>query len=452
MLHPHSSETAAPGQPAGTPVAAVIGTCLHFVSGVVIWQPFVQLAPGRLPAGWVSLMAAALLIGVGVGYLLQYQFLKRWRRVGAIRLSVMCLAVAVIVAMASTSHWNLLLSCVPAGMGLFGEWTATAGMTRRSLTSTQLWRGMRVYSASWFVGAVAAAIVGNTVFSGEWLVIVLNGICAAFCVIVALVVPRQLVDELYKTIDEDAGIAPTLTEADGNQATNEHSTQADTEVPTQVQSVDECAADECCGGGCEWRPTELWLGICLATIGMLSAGLLLPSLVTHADTTGVVTLVGALLGIVVFQAVVPGTGYAVLLLSCCVLGLLVCGTAGAFGVHWSGLLTTLPAALLSATFCGCSGLIGESFTDAHFQKGRSFVLLLGSLVAAAIAALTAVAVSDSLGRMLNWGLAGIWLTTIFLLRQIPGPVLSQRRQEEISQAEANQILAEAPEILEDTVA
>ncbi len=440
---PSSSVLAPVGQPAGSPIAAVWGVCLQFVSGVAIFQPFIRLETAAVPPGWVSLMGAALLIGAGMGYLLHFQLLRKWRRGGAIRASAACLSATLILAMLNTDRWNLLLMCVLAGMGLFGEWTAAAGMTRRSLTSTQLWPGMRIYSAAWFAGGIAAALASNLMTADPTLNIGVNGLCVVFCAVVAFTVPRQIVDELYRPASDGQKV---------DQLAEDRSLQTTREGSTRTETADTCDADECCGGGCEWRPTPLWLGICLATIGMLAAGFLLPVLIVQTETLSAAVLAGALFGTIVFQAVVPGTGYAVLLLSCCVLGMAGFSASLVFDIQWQGIAIAVPATLLAATYCGCSGLIGESFIDARFQNGRSFVLMLGSLAAAVIATLIAGSGPGAFDYALDWGPPGIWLAAIILVRKIPNPVLSQRRQEAISQAEANQILAETPEILEDTVA
>jgi hypothetical protein len=139
------------------------------------------------------------------------------------------------------------------------------------------------------------------------------------------------------------------------------------------------------------------------------------------------------------------------LMFCSVLGLLGSGLTGVVGIQWSGVLAAFPASLLAATCCGSSGLIGESFTDARFGNGRSFVLMLGSLTAGAITALPVVSGQVASETALAWGPVIVWLGTVLLVRKIPTPVLSQRRQDEISQAEADQILATTTDILEDTV-
>lgn len=446
----NSSQSATTEKSTGSLFAAVSGICLQLVSGVAVFQPFMRIQEAIHAEGWACLMSAALLTGCGIGYLLQFQFLRRWGRVGAIRFSVSCLAGSLVAGMLSSGRWGLLAASAPAGLGLFGEWTAAAGMTRRSFTSTQLWRGMRIHSVAWFVGGLGAALAIHLLAERTGPAIWLNVLCIAACVAVAVTVSQQVSHE-----GSECALGKTDSSGDECDAQS-HEAQfvnrtGDTGQP--VESSDECAADECCGGGCEWRPTPLWLGVGLAVIGMLVAGSLLPGLL--AGTGGASSsafFVATLCGLVVFQSVVPSTGYAVLLLSCCLLGLTGSGLAAVWNLQWTGVLATVPAALLAATYRGCSGLIGESFADAKFQNGRSFVLMSGALGAGAITAVIAAAGPSAVTTALDWGPPAVWLATILLVRNIPHPVLSQRREDEMSQMEADQILAETIDIQEDTVA
>ena len=395
-------------------------------SGVVIFLPFLLLASIQGEASnsfapvCAGLMSAGLALGLGVGYGVQTAFQrKRSLRVPVVT-STLLQAVSLLLMMLADQPGPLLVAVATiAGCGLMGEWTVAAEAARLTLPSTRLWSTLRLYSLTFYIGGLLSALL--VVFNGPSLGIVAGLLLCCVRFGMALRLPQQARAELCPSF------APPPSA-----------------VPSQ-DSDDPCDADECCGGGCEWMPTPLWLGVCLAAIGIYAIAGLLPALMYAEGSSPLMLILAAAFGTLLFQSVVPNTGYAVLVLSCLLCGGFIFGFALLSPSAVSGVLSLLSAAVAAAVYSGCSGLTGESFSGSRGTDGRGFVLTMGAFIASILLLL-----STAGGVMLDWLEPVIPIVVcvagIFLLRQIPSPLLSQRRQVEASGEEADRMLAEAAQM------
>lgn len=414
------------GVPTANRAAFLCGLLQQFLCGCAIVLPFLWLRGGEQT--WVALSLAALLIAMGIGFPLQSWIGRTAGLHVAARFGLLSVAVGVSTTTFAANPWVLLCGCLLIGFGLSGEWTPSAEMTRRALSSTQLWRGMRIHGAMFFVGALLVIMIhqwGNTA-----------GLMTVSCVVaLACMVNATLLRPVRSVV------APVL--PDGGSKLS-----CDSEVPETTspladcseQQPDDCDAEECCGGGCEWTPMSVALGACLAFVAIYALGLVVTGTVTQGH--GTQAMMGAVVGFALFQAVVPTAGYAVLLVPCCLLGMIAFGIAPWTGLDWQGLLLSVQGGFAAAIYCGCSGLTGESFTDSCQGNSRTTVLMIGSMAAAAVGLVQGVLItflSPDVGSLVK---SACCLLAILFLRRIPSLMVSQRRQEECSAEEAEEMLAE----------
>ena len=419
-----------PDVPLSTAVSVAFSsqTC----SGVVIFLPFLLLAftqgeaSNSFGAVWAGLMSAGLALGLGAGYGVQTAFQRKRSLRVAVVTSALLQAVSLLLMLLADQPGPLLVAVAAiAGCGLMGEWTVAAEAARSTLPSTRLWSTLRLYSLTLYIGGLLSALL--VVFNGPLTGIVAGLLLCCVQVGMAFRLPRQ-------ARAESCSSSASLPSAVPSQ---------DSDDPCDAD--ESCDADECCGGGCEWTPTPLWLGVCLAAIGIYAIAGLLPALIYAEGSSAIMLVLAAAFGTLLFQSVVPNTGYAVLLLSCLLCGSFILGFALLSPSAVSGVLSLLSAAVAAAVYSGCSGLTGESFSGSRGTDGRGFVLTMGAFIASILLLLSAAG-----GVVLDWLKPVIpilvFVAGIFLLRQIPSPLLSQRRQVEASGEEADRMLAEAAQM------
>jgi len=419
------------GGPTANRAAFLCGLLQQFLCGCAIVLPFLWLQGDALQgseATWVSLSLATLLIAMGIGFPLQSWIGRTAGLHVAARFGLLSVAAGVSTVTCTAPAWGILCGCLLIGFGLHGDWTPSAEMTRRALLPTQLWRGMRIHGAMFFVGALLVIIIhqwGNTA-----------GLMTVSCVVVLACVVNAALLRPARSV-----VAPVLPDGGSKQSCN-------TEVPettspladSSEQKPEDCEAEECCGGGCEWTPMSVALGACLAFVAIYALGLVVTGTVTQGH--GTQAMMGAVVGFALFQAVVPTAGYAVLLVPCCLLGMIAFGIAPWTGLDWQGLLLSVQGGFAAAIYCGCSGLTGESFTDSCQGNSRTTVLMIGSMAAAAVGLVQGVLItflSPDVGSLVT---SACCLLAILFLRRIPSLMVSQRRQEECSAEEAEEMLAE----------
>jgi hypothetical protein len=427
---------------------ASYGLLHQLCCGYAVFLPFVLLSVSAVPSAvipiYAALMSAGVLIAFGAGYPLHAWISRKSGLHVATRISLLSTATGTMVATIGSLPWITLCGCFLIGFGLFGEWTPSAAVTRGSLSSTQLWRGMRLHSALLFVGALLAVTV---VQADAGVVFLSMSVVIAFiCVVVAMFVqPIQ-----------DGRFQPDETDASG-QTDSSRSDPVDTESraaaePSSSQppldcgggEPESCEAEICCGGGRPWTPMPGWLGGCMAFAGLYAVGAVLTGLISSVNQwSAVLVLTGGLLGTVLFQAVIPTTGYAVLLVPVCIAGAVVFGISPWLPAGWSNVVLTGKGVIAAAIWSGCSGLVGESFADSIQRNRRTAVLAVGSLAAAAVALVTgmlAMVLSPTVGTVIQ---ALVCVMTILWLRNIPSVLVSQRREDEMSSEEAEQVLSES---------
>ena len=411
--------------------AAALGFLRQVLSGYAMFLPFVLLSSGRLQnaeATWIAMSSALLLIGVGAGFPLHSWMRRVVGLRAATRLGLVSTAIGVMTATDAATPWGILLSCLLIGLGLFGEWTPSAELTRRSLSSTQLWQGMRIHSAMYFVGALLVVMTARLETTGG--LVTAGYVVALMCLANAVLLRR----------DPPAEASHSHVSSLEATAASEAQTSQTSPADSRDGQPDDCDAEECCGGDCEWTPMPVLLGACLTFVGMYTIGVILAGAV--AQSSGSVAVIGGLVGVVMFQAVVPTTGYAVLLVPCCLLGTVVFGLAPWIGATGQGLLLSIQGGVAAAIYCGCSGLAGESFADSCQGNSRTVVLMIGSMAAAAVGLIHGVvetSLSATTASLMN---GAICLVAILFLRRIPSLLVSQRRQDEVSSEEARELVAE----------
>lgn len=443
MSPDHSDDASFVFQKTRYPVV-VRGLLQQFCSGYAVMLVFARLAlhgnqspdsPHQLVN--ISLASAALLIGIGLGFPLQSWIARLKGQHTATRAGLGLTACGITASTLGPLPWGLVVGSILTGLGLFGEWTPSAESTRQALSSTHRWGGMRLHGVTWFCGAVLATLIVNTTASP---VLVATGILIALtCVSMIPLTQRVAVTDPSDGLTTDSHVS-------GEPPRSLQTPQAEHSRNPQAEPAGDsetCEAEDCCGGGCEWTPMPVWLGACLAFSGLCAIGMILPWLAADAaEYSWGPAIIGGLLGTILFQAVVPTTGYAVLLVPGCLLGVIVFLTAPWLGSVWPGGWLVCQGAVSAAIYCGCSGLIGESFVDSCQGNSRTVVLLMGSMAAGAIAILTGIAstlISPMIFLLMS---AALCVATIYWLRKIPSLLVSQRRQDEISSDEPEKLLTE----------
>ena len=446
-LQSDQAEEAAVSRP--TDYGGVACGLLHqLCCGYAVFLPFTRLklytADDSLVPLWTAMFSAALLIGFGAGLPLYPRFSRILGIHVSARIGMLTTAAGIIVVTAGSLPWGILTGCLLVGLGLFGEWTPSAEFTRRSLSSAHLWRGMRIHSVFLFVGALLAAVVVGT---GATAAFAASAVFILMCTAV-MAGPGLTQESAASTgsVDFDyqrPSQRPTEAVADSEERVKDSGSRLSLNSGESLS--DGSVLEECCSSRLVWTPMPVPIGACIAFVGMYAFGAVLPELITGVWQSSVILVIsGCLLGTVVFHAVVPLTGYAVLLLPSCLAGIVVFGISPWVPVSWSGLMLPARGALAAAIWCGCSGLIGESFVDSWRDSSRSLVLMIGSLAAAATGLLAGLAATVVPPNTVSCLSAGIWLMTIFWLRKIPSPLISCRPEEELPADQANQMLSESP--------
>lgn len=428
---------------------AVRGLLHQFVCGIAVFLPFARIVVSEQTSAGIdastrpmllAVVCAALLIGLGSGFPLQSWMRRTYGPQPAIRAGLAGTLLGSLLCAFGPVPWSLPVGSLLTGLGLFGEWTVSAELTRRSFSSSRKWRGMQLHSLAFFAGGLVitvAADAGNT------------AIPAAAAIIGGVLCLRLLWMPLQSDGDSErlsrAGRPSDLSPLPDSM----HSAGVPAEPPalanaSSVDSDDTCEAEDCCGGGCEWTPMPVRPGCCLAFMGLYAVAGMLPLLIAAGEGPAAsLVIIGSLLGTLLFQGVFPSTGYAVLLAPGCVLGALAFGLSPWLGSGWPGTWLILQGAIAAAIYGGCSGLVGESFSDSCQGNSRTVVLMIGGMAAAAAALATGLAaslISPTVAMVIN---GGICLSGIVWLRQIPSPMVSQRREDELSQQEADELMAES---------
>lgn len=427
------------------PVLAGCGLLHQLCCGYAIFLPFAGLRCGTVDESLASLstamLSAGLLIGAGTGFPLHLWFCRVRGILVSTRISLISTAAGIIVAAAGSVPWCTLTGCTLIGAGLFGEWTPSSEMTRCSLSSRHLWRVMRIHTLLLFTGALLAVVITPL---GAGISLVTSTVIALTCGVVAGVLrPIQAAPNSGVSAalaDQTVCLPPSLTKADTDDRVTDNASNP------SVSSSDSAAGHdiekECCGGGTAWTPMPVWLGACIAFVGMYTFGVTLPHLVSNfGQLSPVLVIAGSLLGTVVFQTVVPSAGYCILMGPTCLVGTVVFGFSPWLPSDWSVFILPGQGAVAAAIWCGCSGITGESFVDGS----RSFVLMTGSLSAAALGIFTGIGttlVSPVVGPVIG---ALICFVAILCLRRIRSPLISQRPQEEVSGGEAHRMLSDSLE-------
>jgi hypothetical protein len=273
---------------------------------------------------------------------------------------------------------------------------------------------MRLHSALLFVGALLAVTV---VQADAGVVFLSMSVVIAFiCVVVAMFV-QPIQDGRFQPDETDASGQTDSSRSDPVDTESRAAAEPSSSQPPLDCSGGEpesCEAEICCGGGRPWTPMPGWLGGCMAFAGLYAVGAVLTGLISSVNQwSAVLVLTGGLLGTVLFQAVIPTTGYAVLLVPVCIAGAVVFGISPWLPAGWSNVVLTGKGVIAAAIWSGCSGLVGESFADS-IQRNRSTVIQ-----------------------------ALVCVMTILWLRNIPSVLVSQRREDEMSSEEAEQVLSES---------
>lgn len=429
---------------------ATRGLLQQFVCGSAVFLPFARIALGELtssgmdaPSGQMlaTVISAALLIGLGSGFPLQSWIRRSRGPAAAIRAGLGSTLLGGLLCAFGPVPWSLPVGSLLIGLGLFGEWTVSAELTRSSLSSSRQWRGMQLHSLAFFVGALVVTIAAD--YGHAMLLSAVAVIISLLCLGLLLAASLSQNDLQRLTTAASRIDQPSpVTESIDSSVTREEPPAAANAASADSDSA--CEAEECCGGGCEWTPMPVWLGGCLAFVGLYAAAAILPLLIASSDSSGVSLVIpGGLLGIMLFQGILPSTGYAILLAPCLVLGAVTFGLSPWLGTVWPATWMVLQGATAAAIYSGCSGLVGESFSDSCQGNSRTVVLMTGGMAAAAAGVATGTAaalISPSVAMVVN---GAICLSGIFWLRQIPSPLVSQRREDELSKQEADELMAES---------
>ncbi len=433
-----SSATPSPPDPAAD-VALTVALPASLLAGMAVFFPFAVFAGSwasqpvsvadSLRQAWLHLLCAVLLLGTGCGFALQK--ILRFRVPVARRAAVAALlsAAGLLLTALTTSRPVLLLAAFFAGMALWGDWAPSADLLRRSVPPIRLWSVLRWHGLLVYGGAAFIVLTTDAIGPGPAGLLTVLGS-------VPLLVHLFRVPEAGTPDRPEPAEPENPPKSDGN--------------PTgdSCDEEDSCDEDDCCGGGCRWIPTPVRLGIGLMSIGWYVLAGVLPVLAASDGPAVFLLVVGAAaFGSAAFRSVVPDTGYAVLLLPCLLIGLLLFGLAGPDGagpgLPWlpAVLSMTCAAAVSAALGTGFSGLAGESFSDSGGPTGRSFVLMTAAFAAAGLVILELVVAAS--GRLsVDLFRAGVCLIGLFLLRRIPSPMLSSRGEEECPSADTERILSD----------
>lgn len=430
---------------------AVRGLLHQFTCGCAVFLLFANarsdgqaaaaMDPAAFPA-WLAVVSAGLLIGIGVGFPLQSWIQRTRSPLLALRAGPACTLAGILMCTLGSSSWNLLPGSLLIGLGLFGDWTVSAEVTRRSFSSARQWHGMQLHSLAFYAGAILVTAVSDSssATGQQWL----PAGPMMFCVALLLLSPHASAAVLERLAPSgDAPSSENAAAASAHVCSDADESEC-SQPAADTDADDACDAENCCGGGREWSPMPVWLGSCLAFTGLFAIGVMLPQLATYPGTAaGSLAVVGALLGTVLFYGVLPTTGYAILLAPCCLLGAAASGLSPWLGAQWPAVWLIIQGAAAAAIYCGCSGLVGESFTDSCQGNSRTVVLMTGSMAAAAMAVIigiSAALASPAVAAMMN---AVICLAGLVWLRQIPSLLVSQRREDEIPEQEAEDLMKES---------
>ncbi|MCH2202957.1 MAG: hypothetical protein MK102_13370 [Fuerstiella sp.] len=428
-------------------VAVACGLLHQTVCGYAVFLPFIRLSSNEGNTAVVpmhsALLSACLLIAAGASFPLHSKFCRTLGLHTTTRISLMTTAAGIIVITVSPVPWIMFTGCLLTGFGSFGEWTPSAEMTRRSLSSTHLWRGMRIHSALFYIGALFAILTAaSETISVFGMSAIMTLTCGALITCVRPARTLAITDSPSIPDHEiDAICSP------GSATSHEERQHALASPPittTDMSTTDVCESEDCCSVRPEWTPTPVWLGTCIACVGVYTVFAFLPDLVSGVTWPfALLVTAGGLFGTFIFQAVVPATGYAVLLVPVCIAGILSYGIEPWVPVGLMGPLLICQGAVAAAIWCGCSGLVGESFVDSCQYNSRTIVLMMGCMAAACVGLMIGAGetiIPAVFASSIN-GL--VCLITILLLRKIPSLVLSQRREDEISPRDAERMLSES---------
>ena len=174
------------------------GLIHHLCCGFAVLIPFVRIAAegrfsGAIPAAmfpaYFGMIMTSLLIGSGMSFPMHFRISRVLGSINAVRVGLCFTATGILFSAFGPVPWGLLAGGMLAGLGSFGEWTPSAELTRRALSSSQLRTGMRLHSWTLLAGGLLAVVLAGTGFRPD---LVWSSICAVtLCALTAACIRSQ---------------------------------------------------------------------------------------------------------------------------------------------------------------------------------------------------------------------------------------------------------------------
>lgn len=351
-----------------------------------------------------------------------------------------CVLTAFCTACGMSLVWidaSLLLAAFLIGIGLGSDWSSVSEVARRSLPTKLRWRGIRIWTISFALGAaIAIAAQGN--------VSLVFGIASVLSA--SVLVTLLFASPLH--VQPATPVMPETPPAEIPQT-------AEAPIPDTTENTDaapagdaeDCDATECCGGGVkEIQPTPFWHGVLLATVGLLSFYLTVchvcDSRFAMSDKSLLTFAIGLPAGYLLIINTAPKTGYIVALLPCLLFGIVssVVFQLWSADSAWGSLMTFCCGVFAAAVSCGVSAVVGELFSDCPTDAIRSRVLSVALFAASAtMVAFAAVRAISSSDTIISIAWPAVFVVGLLVIRSLPSPVISSLGNDDDSNSDDEEL-------------